>query len=234
MFSTVVRHADFSVALSSALGLAVVLVLGGCAGSNDDPGAEAAESSSSSASPSSTAGVSEDASESASATPTRTASLAAAYKPASAEGPAENVPLPVMPELAKQESSEGLREFARYWYALLNYSFETGNVDSLKQVSGADCVLCKRAYEMLDIGYENEDWILGGKFVVHGTQSNYVLTSRSQYQVLAHVEQDAIEYRGPEAKVYETDEGLSADTVHMLEAAYVDNGWFFHNVVIIK
>lgn len=149
-------------------------------------------------------------------------------------GPAENVPLPVMPELAKQESSEGLREFARYWYALLNYSFETGNVDSLKQVSGADCVLCKRAYEMLDIGYENEDWILGGKFVVHGTQSNYVLTSRSQYQVLAHVEQDAIEYRGPEAKVYETDEGLSADTVHMLEAAYVDNGWFVHNVVIIK
>jgi hypothetical protein len=234
MFRTGFRPADLSVARLGALGLAAVLVLGGCSGANDDSGAEAAEGSSKSASPSGSAGPGDDATKSASATPTPTPSPTAAYKPASAEGPAENVPLPVMPELAKQESSEGLREFARYWYALLNYSFETGKADRLKQVSGPDCVLCKRAYEMLDIGYENEDWILGGKFIVHGTQSSYVLTSKSQYQVLIHVEQDPLEYRGPEAKVYETDEGLSSDTVHMLEATYADGGWFAHNVVVIK
>ena len=236
MFRTGFLSADFSAACRGgglgALGLAAVLVLGGCSGSGDDPGAEAVEGNSSSAAPSGgSAGTTESASASPTPTPTPTA---AAYKPATAEGPAENVPLPVMPELAKQESKEGLREFARYWYVLMNYSFETGDVGQLKQISDPGCVLCKRAYEMLDIGYENQDWIVGGKFTVHGTQSNYVLTSKSQYQVLVHLEQDPLEYRGPGATLYETDEGLSSDSVHMIEATYSNGRWHAHNAVIIK
>lgn len=235
MFRTGLRPADFSAAKLGALGLAAVLVLGGCSGSGNDSGAEAAEGVSSKAVPSTSGG---EATASTTASPTPTTPTAnpptAAYKPATAKGPAENVRLPVMPELARQESGEGLREFARYWYALLNYSFETGDVNSVKHVSGPDCVLCKRAYEMLDIGYEDRDWILGGKFVVHGTQSNFVLTSKSQYQVLVHLEQAPLEYRGPGDVVYETDEGLDSDSVHMLEATYGDGGWFANNVVIIK
>ena len=236
MFRTGFLSADFSAvrpaARMGALGLAAVLVLSGCSGPDGDPGAEAAEGGSSSAAPSGgSAGTTESASASPTPTPTPTA---AAYKPATAEGPAENVSLPVMPELAKQQSKEGIREFARYWYAVMNYSFETGDVGQLKQISDPSCILCKRAYEMLDVGYENQDWIVGGRFTVHGTQSNYVLTSKSQYQVLVHLEQDPLEYRGPEATVYETDEGLSSDSVHMIEATYSNGRWHAHNAVIIK
>ena len=56
-----------------------------------------------------------------------TPSPSATYKPASAEGPAETVPLPVMPEEAKAESKEGLIAFARHWYELANYGYETGD-----------------------------------------------------------------------------------------------------------
>ena len=232
MFRTGFRSAHSSAVTLGALSMAAVLVLSGCSGSGDEPGAEAATGGSGSTTPNSaSASASGTASASASPTPTQPA---AAYKPASAEGPAENVPLPVMPELAKQESKEGLEAFAKYWYGLMNYGFESGDATLMRNISAPECVLCQRAYEMLDIGYENDDWISGGKLTVHGTQSNYVLTSKGQYQVLVHVEQDPLEYRGPEGQIYERDEGLSSDTVHMIEASFSEGRWYTHNAVIIK
>ncbi len=59
-----------------------------------------------------------------SATPTPTAS----YKPADATGKAQNVPVPELPEAAKAETKEGAEAFARYWYTLLNYAYETGDI----------------------------------------------------------------------------------------------------------
>ena len=80
-----------------------------------------------------------------SATPTPTVGTApsvAPYNPATAEGPAENVPLPVMPELAKQESKEGLEAFAEYWYMLANYGYETGDLGPIREISGEECLSC--------------------------------------------------------------------------------------------
>ncbi|MFP5313120.1 MAG: DUF6318 family protein, partial [Actinomycetes bacterium] len=66
---------------------------------------------------------------SASATPTPTPS--AVYKPADATGPAQNVPVPVLPEVAKTETKEGLEAFAKYWYELLSYGYESGDTKPL-------------------------------------------------------------------------------------------------------
>ncbi len=38
------------------------------------------------------------------------------------------MPVPVLPEAAKAETKEGLEAFARYWYSLLNYAYETGDL----------------------------------------------------------------------------------------------------------
>ncbi|WP_342022429.1 DUF6318 family protein [Arthrobacter citreus] len=232
MFRTGFRPADFSVARLGALGLAAVLVLGGCSGANDDSGAEAAEGSSKSASPSGSAGPGDDASKSASATPTSTPT--AAYKPATAEGPAENVPLLVIPELAKQESKEGLEAFAEYWYATINYGFETGNLQPFEDISGPDCIVCKSVFDIVGPGYKNDDWISGGELEVLNTDSKYVLTSKNLFQVLAQIRQDSYEYRGPNGHVYEVNDGLPPTTVHLIEASYVDGHWLADNVVAIK
>ncbi|WP_354178499.1 DUF6318 family protein [Arthrobacter sp. UYP6] len=132
-----------------AAGVAAVLVLGGCSGSGAEPDAEAAEQKvTSSASPSGSASPSEAATPTVTPTPTPTA---AAYKPATAEGPAENVPLPVMPELAKEKSKEGLEAFAEYWYSLINYGYETGDPEPLREITGSDCSL-KRTWSSMALG----------------------------------------------------------------------------------
>ena len=226
MIRTSVRPA-VPAARFGVLGLAAILVLGGCSGDGGEPGAEAAENSSSS--PTASESPTESASPSATPTPT-----AAAYKPATAEGPAENVPLPVMPDVAKEESAEGLKAFATHWYDLMNYGFETGDVEPLKQISGPDCVVCGTAYRILGNGYANDDWILGGTLVTMSTKTNYAVTSKGVYQVLIQIRQDPYEYRGPAGKLYEVNKGLEATTVQMIEATYTENGWFAHNAVTIQ
>ncbi|WP_146070523.1 DUF6318 family protein [Arthrobacter sp. 08Y14] len=118
-------------------------------------------------------------------------------KPATAEGPAENVPLPAMPELAKQESKEGLQAFAEYFYSLINYGFETGDRVPLENISGPGCLVCSNVYMMLSSGFEGEDWMVGGSMTVLNTKSSYETTSTGQYQILVQVSRTTTNIEGP-------------------------------------
>src|SRR6478736_4822990 len=83
---------------------------------------------------------------SSSASPTPTPTPTASYKPADASGRAQNVPVPVLPEAAKAETKEGLEAFARYWYELLNYAYETGDLTRISSISSATCALCGKVF----------------------------------------------------------------------------------------
>ncbi|MFJ4227111.1 DUF6318 family protein, partial [Paenarthrobacter nicotinovorans] len=85
----------------AVLFVAAAVLLSGCQGGSG-PSASASGPSTTTTSP--TVSVSVPA---ASATPSSTG----AYKPADAKGKAENVPVPVMPELAKENSKAGLEAF---------------------------------------------------------------------------------------------------------------------------
>ncbi len=95
---------------TAVFGLTAIVLLSGCQGGSA-PSASPSETSSTTASP--TLSVSAPA---VSATGIPTA--AAVYKPADATGKAQNVPVPVMPELAKENSKAGLEAFIGYWYAV--------------------------------------------------------------------------------------------------------------------
>lgn len=131
--------------------VAALLLLTGCQG-----GSSPSETSSTTASPtSSPAATSVPAS--ASATP------AAVYKPADAKGRAENVPIPVMPELAKENSKEGLEAFIRYWYATYSYATETGDLqlwEASTDTTTESGVAYKRA---IDANYADGRWLVGGR-----------------------------------------------------------------------
>lgn len=226
MFRTGFRSDNFSAARLGALGLAAVLVLGGCSGSGDDPGAEAAESSNSAA-PSGSASAGGDATESASAspTPTPTPTPTAAYKPATAEGPAENVTLPVMPELAKQESKEGLEAFAEYWYALANYGYETGDLGPIREISGASCVSCNSYIRVVEGGYRGGDWMTGAKITMQDVNSNFVKTEQGYYQVIVMFLQQDLHYYEVEGFLG-TQPGNTSPVVQLIEATYTPKGWY--------
>lgn len=127
-----------------------------------------------------------------SASPTPTAT--AAYVPASASGPAQNVPVPVLPEVAKTETKEGLEAFARHWYATLTYAYETGDMKPLESISGPTCVSCRRVKEVVEGWHSGGQWIAGGRMVVEGAQTKFLEVAPGEYQVLIQVRQEPLSY----------------------------------------
>lgn len=207
------------------LGLAAILVLGGCSGSSGEPNAEAADNGSSGPAAAESSSPSESVTPSATPTPT-----AAAYKPATAEGPAENVPLPVMPEIAKEESKEGLIAFGQHWFDLVNYGYETGDAAPIREISAPDCEICASFYEDLEEGYANDDWIQGGELTIRSSGTAFVKTPDGRYQLLLSVIQGAGSNRGPNGKVYGELSGDEASTAQIMEATYESGRWIVHLV----
>lgn len=195
-----------------AVAVAGALVLSGCSGSGDR-GADAAETPSVSSSPSSP--------EASSPSP----SPSAVYKPASAEGPAENVPLPVMPEEAKVESKEGLIAFARHWYDLVNYGFETGHTEPVRDISGPDCKICSHFYSGVEDAYSDGGWLEGGSLEVMSITSEFVKTPADRRQVITSIRQHETNYRDSTGEIYYVGDAGEQAFPQILEASYVGEGW---------
>ncbi|WP_404285535.1 DUF6318 family protein [Glutamicibacter arilaitensis] len=64
------------------------------------------------------------------------------YEPATAKGPAKNVPKPQMPELAKKHNEEGAIAFVKHYFDLVNYSLETHTVGDITKVTKRSCKVC--------------------------------------------------------------------------------------------
>ncbi|UOY97770.1 DUF6318 family protein [Arthrobacter gengyunqii] len=129
-----------------------------------------------------------------------------------------------MPELAKQESKEGLEAFAEYWYSLINYGYETGDPEPLRAISGPDCSVCKHFYSSLESGYDDQDWMAGSVVTVRDVHSDFILTPSGSYQVLIQIMQDDLEYYGPGID-YGPSDGTPSPIVQLIEASYKNNCW---------
>ncbi len=128
-----------------ALAACTLLVVAGCAGS---PGGD----SSNSAAPSS------EASKTPSPTPTPTPS----YKPASADGPAENVPVPEMPAVAKEHTEAGFEAFVKYYFELVNYTAESRRIDEIQPYTNRNCNTCQNILRTAEHNRTAESWMVGG------------------------------------------------------------------------
>lgn len=87
------------------------------------------------------------------------------YEPASANGPAKNVPVPNLPAAAKKNSEEGAAAFAEYYFDLVNYTIETRDPDLIRKVTTSDCTVCKES--TIDPASRAEisgKWQVGGKY----------------------------------------------------------------------
>jgi hypothetical protein len=145
---------DRSCAISASVGsaLLVALLLTGCGDSDD--GAPA--------SPSSAASASTPPPASAAVTPSPGATPAD-YVPASLDGPAQNVPKPVMPELAKQESKEGAQAFLDYWSDAMWYAYQTGDTSYAREIVSSSCAVCQEELKTIRQAYKLGAWLVGGR-----------------------------------------------------------------------
>ncbi|MFF2246005.1 DUF6318 family protein [Arthrobacter sp. NPDC058130] len=127
----------------------------------------------------------------AASSPSATPTPAASYKPADATGKAQNVPVPVLPEAAKAETKEGAVAFAKHWYALLNYAYQTGEFRLMDEVTDSSCRLCAKVRPGIVEWNSEGRWIAGGLVQAKGAYTNFVKTSQGSYQVTTQLEQSA-------------------------------------------
>lgn len=89
------------------------------------------------------------------------------YQPATAKGPAKNVPKPEMPKLAKEHNEEGAIAFVKYYFDLVNYSLESRTVDDIIKVTERSCQVCgDNLIDPIRINGKQKYWQVAGKYSV--------------------------------------------------------------------
>lgn len=176
-----------------------------------------------------TASPSASATVSPSATPTPT--VTAAYVPASAQGRAQNVPVPVLPEVAKTETKEGLEAFVSYWYSALSYAYETGDATPLQAVSGPNCVFCTGLQDGLVTAWNDGRWVVGG--IIETPVINGHLSPGSPSQVTVQVLQAQTEIRKADGGLYQ-DPRQATNSASQATATFGSNGWVLTDLSLIR
>lgn len=205
---------------AGALGLAVALSLGlaGCnSGESPGPGGTTTSASTSLATTS--------------ASPTPTPSPTAVYKPADASGPAQNVPVPVMPEVAKTETKEGLEAFVRYWYEVLDYAYETGDTESLAIISGPNCVFCTGLKDGVEEAWGEGRWISGGGIDTPAITAT--IEPNAEPYAVVQVIQQAIEIRNPDGSLHQAPTAAT-NTGSRAAATFAPQGWTMTDLGLIR
>ncbi|RAX50031.1 hypothetical protein DQ353_05795 [Arthrobacter sp. AQ5-05] len=67
-----------------------------------------------------------------------------------------------MPEAAKKKSEVGIKAFAEYYYALIEYTIQTNDTKPIKQVTKRTCVECGSTYiDPFDNNKKAGSWLAG-------------------------------------------------------------------------
>ena len=207
---------------TAVLALTAALLLSSCQGGSV-PGGPPSETSSTTASPTASVSV-----PSASATP----SAPPVYKPADAKGKAENVPVPVMPELAKENSKAGLEAFIGYWYAQLSYSYETGQTEHLRPLSRSTCALCTSLRKGVESGWQEGRWIAGATIRSTSVEADFDPTVCTQVAAV-QVIQEPIEIRTPDGSLYQ-EPTAATNSASRAALTFEDQRWLLIDLGLLR
>ncbi|WP_238703273.1 DUF6318 family protein [Arthrobacter sp. TS-15] len=153
------------------------------------------------------------------------------YKPADAKGKAQNVPVPVMPDLAKENSKAGLEAFIGYWYAQLSYVGETGDMSAWLPLISQECRLCLRLQESGEDGYVNGRWLAGGKITVPAIELQWTADALKSAKV--QVIQEQIDYYNADGSIGRTRSEASNDAFALF-ARFADGAWTVVDLGVIE
>ncbi|WP_104092571.1 DUF6318 family protein, partial [Arthrobacter sp. GMC3] len=149
---------------------------------------------------------------------------APAYTPATADGPAQNVPTPILPEKAKEFSKEGLEAFARHWYTTLGYAFETGDPAPMMAITNPDCKTCNAMKDGVTSGHADGKWIVGGQMTVVSMDSTFKQMPDETFQVVGMVRQQHVIYYNADKSVRK-DLGVKVAIADIVVGKYANGHW---------
>lgn len=218
---------------ASLAALALGLTLAGCGNSNDpEPGDTATSTSADGGSSPTVSETGDGSSDSPSSSPDPSASgdwwpeqpetMATGqefpddFEPATLEHPARNVPKPVMPEEAKQETEAGAQAFLDYRTDAVWYAFQTGDTSLVRAVTSNTCERCLDQFNRIDNIYSNDDWIAGGYEKATILPDSFLKAPDGIYSVPVNLESSGVKtVEGGELTSqqhpFETDEGFNGN-----------------------
>ncbi|WP_146065581.1 DUF6318 family protein [Arthrobacter pityocampae] len=126
--------------------------------------------------------------------PTTTPSVAPEPSPASSAGPATNIPVPVKPALADENSPEGLEAFTAYWLELFSYGYETNDWAPFEAVTDPGCRTCENLKAEVQKHYESGGWIDGGGISLNSTNTEFVENTTGSINSFIDITQNEILY----------------------------------------
>ncbi|NYG17080.1 DUF6318 family protein [Arthrobacter psychrochitiniphilus] len=148
----------------------------------------------------------------------------AVYKPATDKGPAENVPVPVLPDKATEFTKDGLIAFAEYWYSTLGYVYETGGSGPMMEITEPACKPCIFVNQPIAELYESGGWIAGGRMTVHQSTASFEQTPDGTYQVILMIQQAQV--RAYDAnKILRSERPQGGARANIVVARFIDNHW---------
>jgi hypothetical protein len=139
--------------------------------------------------------------------------------------------VPVLPDVAKTETKEGLEAFVAHWYATLSYAYETGDTQKLGQLSGPSCVFCAGLKDGVTAAWGDGRWISGGKIETPAVAAE-VVSGKTAYATV-QVLQEAVEIRRPDGSLYQ-DPTRATNTGSRAEATFGASGWIISDLGLIR
>lgn len=118
---------------------------------------------------------------------TETPDVETEYIPASADGPAQNVPEPKLPAVATENTEEGAEATLEYFWEAEEYASLTGETAALSLVSGQNCDFCDESIGGWKESYDEGSWsVLHGELEVAATDIQTAVDEASTRPV-AHI-----------------------------------------------
>lgn len=141
------------------------------------------------------------------------------------------MPVPEKPALADENSKEGLESFTKYWYELLSYGYETGDVDQYSAYVSSECTFCLSLADGVSQSYIKGRWLGGGKIRAENVDPRFE-ASKANQMVIAQVLHDPVDYFNADGtKGRESSTGSNAATV--IVASYSGDSWVVSELSLV-
>lgn len=158
----------------SGLALASALTLTACSGDTEDPGGDGGSAATEAAPSDGTAepsdedgsstesGATDDGASADESDPAESSahedSSGGEYVPASAEGPAQNVPKPDMPADISEKTEDGVEAAVEYFWAADSYLVSTGDPSPFEPIVSESCAFCQEEIDYFTTIYSEGSW----------------------------------------------------------------------------
>jgi hypothetical protein len=145
---------------------------------------------------------------------------------ASSLGPARNLPKPVLPEAARQNTKEGFEAFTQYWFDTITYGLETGDSEPLREVSLPDCKMCNGYIADAGQVARGERRHVGPRWTVSSFEPNMILDPNRNAIAYFFLHESPSQEYGLKGELLKNRAPAPDPDPKVIHATFKDGHWF--------